>query len=71
MFRQADKLKPNQGILQLTIARTMLSLRQYDETAAYIRTIIEHDKTFGAAYDLLYGIAMLQTKQERARLPGS
>ena len=64
LFRQADKLKPNQQELELTIARTMLVLKQVDEAKAYIRAMIAKDKTFGAGYNLLYGIAMLQGKAD-------
>jgi len=66
LFRQADKLKPNNRGLELTIARTMLALKQTDEAKAYVRTIIDKDKTYGPAYDLLYGIAMLQGKAEES-----
>jgi len=66
LFREADKKKPNEPTLELTIARTMLALKQTDEAAAYIRALIAKDKTFGASYDLLYGIAMLQGKPEEA-----
>jgi tetratricopeptide (TPR) repeat protein len=64
LFREADKKKPDQPVLQLTIARTMLALKQNDEASAYIRTIIAKDKSFGPAYELLYGIAMMQGKPD-------
>ena len=66
LFRQADKLKPNQQELELTIARTMLVLKQVDEAKVYIRAMIAKDKTFGPGYNLLYGIAMLQGKADEA-----
>jgi tetratricopeptide (TPR) repeat protein len=66
VFRQADKLKPNQQELELMIARTMLVLKQVDEAKAYIRAMIAKDKTFGAGYNLLYGIAMVQGKADEA-----
>ncbi len=66
LFREADKKKPDQPILQLTIARTMLGLKQTDEATAYLQAMIAKDKAFGAAYDLLYGIAMFQSKPDEA-----
>ncbi|MFN0102012.1 MAG: tetratricopeptide repeat protein [Bryobacteraceae bacterium] len=66
LFREADKKKPDQSVLQLTIARTLLALKRYDEAADYLKTMIAKDKSLGAGYDLLYGIAMLQNKPEEA-----
>jgi len=66
LFRAADKVKPNQPVLELTIARTMLALKQTDEAVDYIRKSIDKDKTFGPNYDLLYGIYMLQAKPDEA-----
>jgi tetratricopeptide (TPR) repeat protein len=65
-FRAADAKKPNQQVLQLTIARTMIVLKQVEETKAYVRAMIAKDKTFGAAYDLLYGIAGMQRDEKAA-----
>lgn len=65
-FREADKKKPDQQVLQMTIARTLLALKRNDEASAYLNSMIAKDKTFGAAYDLLYGLAMLQSKPEEA-----
>ncbi|HEU0122697.1 MAG TPA: tetratricopeptide repeat protein [Bryobacteraceae bacterium] len=66
LFKEADKKKPGQQVLQLTIARTLLAMRKYDEASAYTKALIEKDKSLGAAYDLLYGLAMVQSKPEDA-----
>ncbi|MBI2689292.1 MAG: tetratricopeptide repeat protein [Acidobacteria bacterium] len=66
LFHQADKKKPDQQMLQMTIARTLLALRRLDEATVYVKTLIAKDKTFGQAYDLLYGVAMLQGKPDEA-----
>lgn len=66
LFREADKKKPDQRVLELTIARTLLALKRNDEAAEYLRTIVAKDKTLGAPYDLLYGIAMLKGSPEEA-----
>ncbi len=66
LFREADKKKPDQQVLQLTMARTMLILKQYEEAKEYIRGMIAKDKKFGPGYDLLYGVAMFQSKPEEA-----
>ena len=63
-FREADKKKPDQQVLQLTIARTMLALKQLDETKAYLRTVLAKDKSAGAFYDLLYGITMMENNPD-------
>jgi predicted Zn-dependent protease len=57
IFRQADKVKPGQQMLQLTIARTLILLKQVDEAKAYIRAAVDKDKTFSGGYDILYALA--------------
>ncbi len=66
LFREADKKKPDQPVMQLTIARAMLALKQVDEAAAYLQAMIAKDKSFGTPYELLYGIAMSQGKPDEA-----
>jgi len=64
LFKAADKKKPNQLTLQLTIGRTMLAMKKIDEGTAYLRGILNRDKSASAAYDLLYGLAMAQSKPD-------
>lgn len=66
LFQAADVKKPDQPVLQLTIARTLLAMKRYDDAIAFVRGMVTKDKTNGAAYDMLYGIAMLQQKPEEA-----
>lgn len=66
LFKEADKKKPNQRTLELTIARTMLAMKQFDSATEYLKGLIAKDKSLGATYDLLYGIAMVQGRTEEA-----
>lgn len=66
LFQQADVKKPNQPTLQLTIARTLLALNRFDDAIVFVRGMVAKDKSNGAAYDMLYGIAMMQKKPEEA-----
>jgi tetratricopeptide (TPR) repeat protein len=66
LFQAADAKKPDQAVLQLTIARTLLALKRFDEAILFVRGMVTKDKTNGAAYDMLYGIAMLQQKPDEA-----
>jgi tetratricopeptide (TPR) repeat protein len=66
LFREADKLRPNQSALQIVIARTMLAMGQTNESIAYLRGMIERDKSNSAAYELLYAIYATQKNEVEA-----
>jgi predicted Zn-dependent protease len=66
LFLAAEKQKPDDGVLQLTIAKTMLTLKQSEEAVAYLNGAVDKNPSFGAAYDLLYGIAMIQKSPAEA-----
>lgn len=66
LFREADKKKPGQPVLQMTIARTLLVLKRDDEALSYLHDLVAKDKAFGSAFDLLYGVAMAKGKPDEA-----
>lgn len=60
LLKQASKKKPGDQGLETTIARTMLAMGKRDEAVQYLGELIEKDKKFLAAFDLLYMIHLVE-----------
>jgi predicted Zn-dependent protease len=56
LFRKANVVKPLQRETTLALAAALIKNKQEAEAETFARTLIQYDKTDGAAYDLLYGL---------------
>ncbi|MGH9674743.1 MAG: tetratricopeptide repeat protein, partial [Bryobacteraceae bacterium] len=55
VFQEANRTRPGQGAVVLVLAQTLAAGGRFEEAETLTRTFLETEKTYGPAYDFLYG----------------
>lgn len=66
LFRKAEKMHPDDMNLKLSIARSLMVLKQFDEAKEYVNGILAKKKDLDTGYDILYNIALVQRNFDEA-----